>query len=332
MLERSILEKASWHHPCYRSFNLRATNGRIAMKDIFFEFLAAVVVSALVSPALGQAPESTTVDERTQIEAVVASYVAAFNERNTEGLVSHWSPEGVYTSRATGEQVIGRDAIGAEFNAIFTAGESPTLAVNTDSIEFISPNVALERGTATVVSSEEDVTETKYSVVYVKRDGEWLIDHVAEDEATSLGSQHEHLKALEPLVGEWRHDGEEFTVEVACRWTKNQNYLSRTYKLIGKQDGEVESSGLQIIGWDPKAQEIHSWLFDSDGGFVSGTWNKRDSAWVVASVATLADGGSGSFTTILRPLEDGSLAWQKVNQVLDGQLLPNLDEIVFVRQ
>jgi hypothetical protein len=49
-------------------------------------------------------------------------------------------------------------------------------------------------------------------------------------------------------------------------------------------------------------------------------------------VATLADGGSGSFASVFRPLEDGRYAWQKINRVVDGQLLPNVDEVIIKRQ
>ena len=135
---------------------------------------------------------------------------------------------------------------------------------------------------------------------------------------------------MEWLVGEWVDAGEGFTIDVTCKWTENQNYLSRTYT-VSSEDGAA-SSGLQIIGWDAKQKLIRSWLFDSDGGFIKGTWAKRDDRWVVQAVATLPDGGSGSFTSIFRPTEDGSYTWEKINRVLDGQLLPNVDEIVVRRK
>ncbi len=150
--------------------------------------------------------------------------------------------------------------------------------------------------------------------------------------APGPNTHYEHLQALEPLIGEWSHEGEGFSVEIACQWTKNQNYISRTYKIRDREQDQVESSGLQIIGWDPAAKQIRSWLFDSDGGFVQGTWNERDGEWVVSCVATLADGERGSYTTILRPLDDGNLSWKKINQVVDRELLPNFDEIIFVRE
>lgn len=167
-------------------------------------------------------------------------------------------------------------------------------------------------------------------MVYVKRDGAWLIDRVTEDEISSDSPHHEHLKKLEWLVGEWFVAGDGFAVEINAQWTKNQTFISRKYTVSNEVD--VESSGLQMIGWDPKENQIRSWLFDSDGGVVTGEWTQRDDQWIVQSVATLADGGSGSFTSLWRPLADGTCAWQKVNQVIDGRLLPNLDEIVLQRK
>jgi hypothetical protein len=33
----------------------------------------------------------------------------------------------------------------------------------------------------------------------------------------------------------------------------------------------------------------------------------------------------------MKPLDKNSFAWQQVNRVVDGELLPNIDEIVIVR-
>ncbi len=269
-------------------------------------------------------------DETSKIEEAIASYIAAFNDRNAKKLASHWSPDGVYTSRSSGEQVVGREAMVAEFSALFEAESVPKLAVETESIEFISPNVALERGVSIVTHSEDDVVESTYSVVYVKRDGVWLIDRVTEDVLTVVESNYEQLKDLEWLVGEWRKEGDGFRIEVSCRWTTNKNFLSRIYKVYN--EGELESSGLQVIGWDANNKGIQSWLFASDGGTVRGKWSHRDDRWVVQSVASLAGGGLGSFTSIFRPQEDGNYRWEKINRVADGKILPNIEETLVERK
>lgn len=268
--------------------------------------------------------------DRAAIENAIESYVTAFNARDAQTIAELWSPEAVYVSRTSGEQVTGREAIREEFATLFAQPDAPRLKVSTESIEFISPNVALERGEATAIRPDEATSETRYQVVYVKRDGRWLVDRVTEDDVVPTTTHYDQLKDLEWLVGTWVDEGGGITIETECKWTEKQNYIYRTYKVTG--EAGVESSGLQIIGWDAKKEQIRSWLFDSEGGFIEGTWNRRDDHWVVQSVATLADGGTGSFVSIFRPLGEDRYAWQKINRVVDGQILPNVDEVIVRRQ
>ncbi len=313
------------------------------MRTNIYKQLLSLLLAALPAVAHGQetthAPEAalnaTTEAEAeavdtNEIKAAIQSYAEAFNARDVQKLAGHWSPEGVYISRTTGEQVVGRDAIAEEFAAMFAGEIVPTIAVTTDSIEFISPNVALERGKATVTFAEDDIVETNYKVVYVQRDNTWLIDRVTEEDIAVTPSNYEHLKDLEFLIGEWIDEGEGFTIEIDSSWTRNQTFIARKFTI--SVEDEVQSSGLQIIGWDAKLKQIRSWLFDSSGTVVTGTWAQRDDRWIVSSIATLADGGTGSFTAIFRPLDDGNYGWQKINQVLDGELLPHVDETIHRRK
>ena len=274
-------------------------------------------------------PSSQSPSDTSKIEAAIESYVSAFNSKDVEKLVSHWSPSGVYVSRSSGERVTGQAALTEEFTAILSGDEVPKLAVQTESIEFISPSVAVERGSA-VVSREDASDETTYQVIYIKHNDEWLIDRVSEDQVIVQASNYDRLKGLEFLIGQWVDTGEGFGIEIDCEWTKNQNYISRKYQ-VASDDGS-DSSGLQIIGWDAKQEHVRSWLFDSDGGFVKGEWTRRDDVWVVQSVATLPDGAVGSFTSVFRPIDEDGYGWKKLNRVLDGKLLPNIDEVIIRRK
>lgn len=264
-----------------------------------------------------------------KIEAAIESYVTAFNGKDVDKLVSLWAPDGVYVSQSSGDQLTGHDELKKDFQSIFANEDAPKLAVETESIEFISPNVALERGMATV-TGKDFVDQTAYRVVYVERDGRWLIDRVTEESVVVKPSNYEHLQGLDFIVGQWVAEIDGTTIEIDCQWTTNQNYLSRKYRVL--TDGNVESSGLQIIGWDAKNEQIRSWLFDSEGGFVKGTWTQRDNEWIVQSVATLADGASGSSTSIYSQLDADTVAWRKTNRVVDGKLLPNTEEVTVYRQ
>ena len=293
--------------------------------------LLCLAFSIAISPrSMGEEPSAPSGDDTQPIAEAIASYVEAFNARDVKRLVAHWSPEGVYISMTTGEAIVGHEAMTAEFSAILGNADAPKLVVATKSIEFISPNVALERGVATVTRGPDDMVETHYQAVLVNHGGKWLLDRVSEDEMPEPNPLYEKLKVLEPFLGDWISEGDGVVVELSCNWTKNQNFISRTFKAT--VDGEVESSGLQIIAWDAKKKQITSWLFDSDGSVVTGSWSDHKDHWAVQSVATFKNGGVGSATSIMKPVGENAFEWQKVNRVLDGELLPNTEKIVFQRK
>lgn len=265
-----------------------------------------------------------------EISAAIRAYAEAYNARDAAKVAAHWSPDGVYVSKSSGEQVVGREAIAKELETTFAGDNPPTIELYTETIDFISPNVALETGYAIVRFSEDDAVESTYNVVYTKIAGEWLIDRVTEEEVVVEPSHYAYLQDLEWMIGSWIDEGDGFLVEFDCQWTTKQNFIARKYSV--ERDGEVDASGLQVIGWDPASEQIRSWLFDSEGSYVLGTWTQKEDRWIVQSVATFAGGGSGSSTSIFKPQEDGTYTWQKVNRVVDGELLPNIDEIVLRRQ
>lgn len=231
-------------------------------------------------PGLGRCAEAA--DASAEIEAAVRAYVEAFNARDAEALVRLWSPDGVYISRSTGETLVGRDALLEEFTEILGDDSAPRLEATSDSVDFVSPNVAIERGTAVVTPPDDAASVTSYQAVYVRRDGEWLVDRVTETELDAVASNYERLAPLEWLVGDWISDSCGVAIEITIGWTKNQNFLTRAYKVVA--DGAVDSSGLQVIGWDAERESIVSWLFDSDGGVVTAVWTDRDDRWVVQAV------------------------------------------------
>jgi len=264
------------------------------------------------------------------VRQAVKSYVETYNARDAKALAAMWSPQGVYVSRSTGEQISGRDALTKEFTEVFAGENLPTLSVTTESVQFVSPNVAVEHGTALVSWENSEQSETRYSAVYVNNDGSWLLDRITEEEVDSVASNVEHLRGLEFLIGEWVDSDDDVTIRTNCQWTQNQNYISRRYSV--ESDGQVTSTGLQIIGWDAKEESVRSWLFDSSGTFIEGTWSERNGNWMAQSVATLADGGSGSFTSVFRPIDGNTYGWRKVNRVVDGELLPNVSEVLVNRE
>ena len=89
---------------------------------------------------------------------------------------------------------------------------------------------------------------------------------------------------------------------------------------------------MQIIGWDAAAKQIRSWTFDSDGGFSEGQWTHKDDRWFVQKKGVLDDGGRATAVNILRRIDDNTFTIQSVSRTIDGELLPNIDEVRVVRQ
>lgn len=292
-------------------------------------FAAAIMVFTLAS-VRGDETSPQTADE-TAIREAVTSYVAAFNQGDARKLAMMWSPGAVYTNPLTDEQVVGRDAIEKQFSDIFATAKGAKLVVETESIRFLSPGVAVEHGSARILSPDQkSLEESQYTAIYVKQDGKWLLDRVTEEEVPEVTSNYEHLKDLEWMIGAWIDGDEESRVEMTYQWTKNRNFITCMFAVsVGDK---IDMSGLQIIGWDPAHKEIRSWVFDSAGGFGQGVWNKKDKSWTIRLTGTLPDGSSTSSTHIITYLKDNAYGWQSVNRIVGGELQPNIDEVVAFRQ
>ncbi|QEG02157.1 SnoaL-like domain protein [Stieleria maiorica] len=294
------------------------------MKRVTLALMAAALVSLCVRPvAADQAADEAT------IRKDVAAYVAAFNQGDAKALASMWSPEAVYTNPLSGEQVVGREAIEQQFAAIFAENKGVKLSATTQSVQFISPSVALETGTAAVIRPEQEPEESEYTAVYVKRDGAWLLDRVTEEDVPVVVSNEDHLKDLQWMIGSWVDQDDRGRVETTCQWTKNRNFMVRMFSMV--VGDQIEQSGMQIIGWDAAAGQIRSWVFDSRGGFSDGVWEQKDKKWYIQSTGTMHDGSKMSATNILTYVDDNTLTWQSINRIVDGELLPNVDEVVAVR-
>jgi uncharacterized protein (TIGR02246 family) len=298
-----------------------------------FPFLRLVLTAPLVLVAIasapGQQPGAQSSDEAA-IRKAAASYVQAFNARDAKALADHWSPDAVYLNRSTGEEVVGRAAISEQFTALFNEQSGLKLEVNVASVQFVSPNVAIEQGTTKLLSPNAEPEEIEYSAVNVKRDGKWLLDRVTDKSKEVAPSHYEQLKVLEWMVGSWTADAANTGADVAldCNWTKNRNFLTRSFKI---SIGNDSFSGMQIIGWDAAAKTIRSWTFDANGTFSEATWQQRGGRWFIRNRGTLPDGSSAAMINVMKPVDENSFTWQTIERTAGSELLPNIDEILIVR-
>lgn len=288
-----------------------------------------VIVFALPLLALGQEPAPTMSADEAAIRKQVAAYVQAFNQGDAKALADAWAPDAVYVNRLTGEQVVGRAAIAEQFAALFKVKSGLKLEVKIGSIRLLSPSVAIEQGMAKLAEEKTAPEELAYTAVYVRQGGQWLLDRVT-DEAPEAPSHYEQLKSLEWLVGSWVDQDENVRVVTECKWAKNQNFLVRSFSVAAGD--RVEMAGMQVIGWDASAKAVRSWTFDSDGGFGEARWSNKGDRWYIHNQGVLADGRKATMVNVIKKVSDDSFTWQTIERTVAGELLPNVSEVVIVRQ
>ena len=274
---------------------------------------------------------TSSFDKDKEVAAIKASaetYVRAFHHRDAKAMAQLWADDAVYINPMTGAQVKGRDAIQKQFEENFKNDGPAQIEVNVGSLRFLTPEVVLEEGTADITYADGQRDETKYSIIHVKKDGQWLITSLREVVVKPAGPQRS-LEDLEWMVGEWVDATGDAMVSVNCRWGKNKTFLIRS--IVASNGDDIDFQATQVVGWDAAQRTIRSWTFDVEGGFAQGTWSYADGKWSIKAKATGPDGKRSTSTSVITPKDDGSFTWESRNRVLAGELLPNIPPISMVR-
>ena len=267
--------------------------------------------------------------DRTAIVETISSYVAAFNRGDAAAVANHWTPSGVF-QMTDGEERIGRAAITEAFAAYFAETKGAKLSVQTTSIRFLAPSVAVEEGRAVVATDDGGESLTSYRAVYVAQGEKWLMDMVKEVEEFVPVSHYEQLKPLEWIIGTWVDEDSEARIETACKWTENRNFITRSFTVY--IDGVADLRGTQVIGWDPSQNTIRSWLFDARGTFGTATWKQDGDRWIIRASQVLGGGERASAINVLSRVSDDEFTWRSTAREVDGELLPDLGAYRVVRQ
>lgn len=288
---------------------------------------SAVIAFTIVSCSLWasvQAGASDSDIRSRSTEAIIRSihsFAAAFNAGDAERLSEHFAEDGEYVDE-TGTLFKGREDIHAEFAAFFQALPGTQLSINVDELRFIGDSMAIEEGTAAVTRpSDSSITVSRYIVVHVRRENGWQIAS-ARDLDSQPASNHDRLKKLEWLIGDWVDESDEARTRTSIRWSDDGNFI------VSDFDVDVATvrvmSGSQRIGWDPQKKQIRSWMFDSEGGFGTGFWTELEDGWVVKTTAVLPDGESGSTTMTYARTGKDAFRLTLSQRLIAGQPVPDV--------
>lgn len=290
-----------------------------------------VLKSLVLCLALGTIVSSARGDDAAaeQVRTVLRDYVEAFNQHDAAAVAAHWSANAVYVDRETGKRLEGREAIEADFAAIFEASPDVRLVGEVSDISFVTGDVAIANGTATVYAGDGSVSLAEFSATFVSEEETWLLHTVHESDVSLPPTAYDALQPLAWMVGTWVDESEDVRVETNIRWASGGSFLIRAFSVSAGED--VVKEGTQVIGWDPRSNEIRSWSFDSDGSFGDGVWSLSGDRWMVRSTQTLADGSAASGTFVFAPVDNDTMTVQLIGHEVEGEPQPASEVVTIVR-
>ena len=299
---------------------------KLALITTLLAFSLAMASTAAGAGAPAQQPaaeaknQSSPADQTADDDA--QKYEEAYNKGDAKTLAGFYADDVDYIDQ-DGAEVIGRDAMEKLLADNFQQNPGAKLAITTEEIKQLTPDVKVTRGIATVTQAKGTAESTRYTAVRVRKGDHWEISQLNEREAPAPNA-YSQLAVLEWLVGTWQDKGGDQTVETKINWAGDKNFLVRTFKLKG---AESETDGWEIIGWDPIKQQIRSWIFDSNGGFGETTWAPDGDDWLVRASNVSPDGTRSTAENVLTKVDDNKFTWESQNRTLNGEPQPSLDKI-----
>lgn len=292
-------------------------------------FLAlAIGMSGGWPPAPAWAQTASASRDVDAIRKTALTFVAAFNAADAQAIAAHFLPAGEFVDE-DGDVYHGTATIEKAFAEYFRKAKGVRLRIDVEAVRLVGDDLAIEEGTNTILPADnEPIRQSRYQVVHARRGGQWKIVSSRPLERKPV-SAHEQLRQLAWLVGDWIDESAEAQVEHHCQWSKDGNFLLAEFIVrIGTKNA---IDGVQRIGWDPVAQQIRSWVFDSEGGFAEGRWTRIPGGWVVKMTGVRADGVTASATNSYRPTGPDRFVWASVDRVVGGDTEPNIAVTVLRR-
>jgi uncharacterized protein (TIGR02246 family) len=256
-------------------------------------------------------------EDRAAIRKAFGEFIEAFAGGDAAGVASHWTAEGEYISEGT--TLRGREAIRKAYAEFFGKHKKLNVDRETGSLRFTSKDTAIEEGYLKVRAGEEPPRESRYSVLYVREDGKWLLAVLRESPAEAAS-----LRDLAWLVGTWEAKGETSEVRTTYEWLWDKAFLRATFTIKEK---ERTIQGMQLIGADPSTGQLRSWTFERTGGFGEALWTRDGTTWLLEAAGVFADGSTLAATNIFKRLDENTFTWQSTDRFLDGEPLPDLPPI-----
>jgi uncharacterized protein (TIGR02246 family) len=273
------------------------------------------------------ARSSRPADEKA-IRNAARALAAAFEKGDAAAFANLWTNEGEYDDEGS-EPIRGRDAILKAYTEFFAKRNGAKATAKTESIRFLGQDTAIEEGTFTVHAPNAPADSNRYSSLYVRQDGKWLIAMMKEWSDESKGA---NIQDLAWLIGQWDAESPAGMVQSSYEWAIDEHYIICKYAAsFNKGDKSKPHAGMQIIGIDPTTKQVRAWTFDADGGFGESFWTYDGDRWSIRSSGTVGDGTETSSLNFLTRTGNDAFTWRAVQRTHGDQNAPDIGPIKVTR-
>mgnify|MGYP001365100151 CR=1 FL=1 len=281
-----------------------------------------IVVCGCILLAATPADEAVREADEAAIRKATQDFVAAFEKGEAETVAAHLT-DGAQMIPDDAPEIRGREAVQKACAGHFARFPQQKITLNPESLRFMSRDTAVEEGLMST-SKEKGAAEThRYSLLHVREDGKWLIAEIRE-----WPSEGTALQDLAWLIGSWQSMRADAEVQTTWEWLGNKAFIRGTITMRQK---DQTVSGMQLIGVDPRTDELTIWVFEADGGVTQGTCMRDDNSWVFETSGLTADGGVLAATNILARIDNDTITWQPVNLTVGDEIIGDLPPVKVTR-
>ena len=295
-------------------------------------FASAVVVAAAILVGMWAYSHRETIqagpkEDEQSIRQATDAYAVAFNKGDLDAVLAFWAADAEHIDE-DGKAVKGKEALMPQFKKMLVDTKGTKLVIKTRAIRLFN-DVAFQDGTATMTWADGATGSNTFSAVWTRKDGKWLLTMVRDTPEPEAADQpNSKLNDLAWLAGDWSNEDKEMKTTLNVKWMKGRKFLQMELSVSIK--GEETMSLTQIIGWDPSGNQVHSWFFDSRGGFGEGYWSQRGSTWIAEVAGLTADSRHGTGTNKYLMLDPDSFTFEAIDRELAGNALPDV-KVTYVR-
>jgi uncharacterized protein (TIGR02246 family) len=270
--------------------------------------------------AKADAEETDRAADRAAIHEVRRSFAAAFHKGDAAAAAAFLT-SGAELIPDEGRPVHGRDKIQKAFADYFAKRSKMKISLDSESLRFLSENMAVEEGQMHVTPEKGPAETNRYNILYARENGKWLLAAIRE-----WDSEEAKLRDLDWLIGKWStKDGE---VESVYEWLGNKTFIRAQFSIRAK---DRTFSAMQIIGTDPHSGELRTWTFERNGGVGEGTCTREGKKWLFEGSTSMPDGGILTAQNILVQVDKDTFTWQPVNLNVNGEEIKDMPPVKVTR-